>query len=42
MHVKDITLDEILLNYLSHGELPKDKAKTERILRSSKFIYMDD
>lgn len=41
MNTRDITLDEEVLNYLSHGELGNSQATTSRILKTSLYISMD-
>jgi hypothetical protein len=42
MQVRDLTLDEDLLKYLSHDELPRDHIKCARILKASRFMKLDD
>jgi hypothetical protein len=37
----DITLDEAILRYLSHGELPKDVRQEDRVRRAANFAELD-
>ena len=39
---RDILLDEPLLRYLSHEEVPTSTATAARVLKTSKWIHMDD
>jgi hypothetical protein len=38
----DITLDEPVLRFLSHSELPKDDLDVGRVLRAAQFAQMDE
>lgn len=39
---RDITLDETLLKYLSHGELSDTTATNARILKTANYVNMDN
>lgn len=40
--IRDVTLDEDLLNYLSHNELSGSQAINARIVKSAKYLSLDD
>ena len=39
--MRDVMLDEVLLRFLSHSEAPTDPVEYSRVLKASRFMYMD-